>query len=111
MSSNNLDIANSLLTEASLVDFKRKMGGNASAGNENLKIGERYVQRISLMRELDIEIAHFKGIVESAGKLLPVDQNALKELRKALKSIEIARESLSKSVKEFSVVMTDKTVK
>jgi hypothetical protein len=34
-----IDIANDLLTEASLIDFKRKMGGNPSAGNDSLKIG------------------------------------------------------------------------
>mgnify|MGYP003404558399 CR=1 FL=1 len=111
MSTNDLELAGELLNEATMLDFKKKLGGNEAAGNTNLKVGERYVQRISLIRELDIEIAHFKGVLDGAKKLQPQDQNAVRELTRAVKAIETARASLAKTIKEFGVVMPDRSVK
>jgi hypothetical protein len=111
MPQSNLEVAEELLNEATLLDFKKKLGGNEAAGNSNLKVGERYVQRISLIREIDIELAHFKAMIDGATKMQPVDQIAVRELKRALKAMETARASLAKSIKEFRVVMPDRSIK
>lgn len=100
-----------ILEEATLLDMKRKMGGNEAAGAISQKIGERYIQRVSLVREIDVQIAHFGALIEAATKLQPPDQKTVTELKKALRSLQYSRDLLAKSIKYFDVVMSDKSIK
>lgn len=67
------------------VVYKKKFGGSESSGNKNELVGQKYIDNISLMRELAVEIAHFDNLLEGATKIHPLDNKAIQELRKAKK--------------------------
>lgn len=91
--------------------YKKKFGGAESAGNKTEVIGKKFVDNISLMRELSIELAHFDNLVEGATKIKPMDNKVFTELQKARKAIQSAYDCLSKTVQDFPVVMPDSKIK
>jgi hypothetical protein len=96
-----------LIESATLLDLKKKMGGNPGT-SESLKIGEKFVKEISLMRELDIEIVHFDYLIDAASNLVPPNQIVARELKKAKEGMVKARTQLQKNVNTLSVVDVDK---
>lgn len=96
-----------LVESTTLLDLKKKMGGNPST-SESLKVGEKFVKEISLMRELDIELVHFEYLIDAASNMIPPNQVVIKELKKAKDSMTKARTQLQKNVNGLSVVGMDK---
>lgn len=90
--------------------LKRKLGGNPSAPVSEI-IGKKFVDCISILRELNIEIAHFQNLVEMASKVQPAIPAVVTELKKAHLSMIKAQQSIAKNVKDFDIVMPDKKIK
>lgn len=99
------------LLEGNYSDLKKKLGGAPIAGNVSEVVGKKFVDSISIMRELDIEIAHFNNLVEAASKVVPAIPAVVSELKKAHKAMINSQTAIAKAVKNVDIVMPNGKLK
>ena len=84
--------------------------GGSKQSSKNELVGKKYIDNISLLRELGVELAHFDKLILDISKVKPMDSKVLQELQKAKKAIQSAYNHLDEKVRKFHIVMPDGTI-
>ena len=100
----NDDIIDLISEATSLSKLHQTLGGNSRAGSTDKILGLKYVDRISLMREIDIGRTQIKNLIEASTKIGPDAQIASRALKNALKQLEIAYNEMNKKISSFNFI-------
>lgn len=100
----NDDMMDLLAEAANLTKLHQTLGGNGKAGSVDKILGAKYVERISLMREIDIGRTQIKNLIEASTKIGPDAQIASRALKNALKQLENAYEEMNKKISSFNFI-------